>query len=86
MAMSKMPIAIAIHAFLFTPLMIFVVLFRLHAERGMRHGAEALLGDQLARDAVDAVRLVVNTQQGSLQSLDKLLLAHGHVDQFLLGL
>ena len=46
-------------------------------EGGVGDGAEAVLGDELAGDAADAVGLVVNARQGALQFLYELLLA-GH--------
>ena len=51
----------------------------------MRDEAQALLGDELARDAADAVGLVLNAHQGGLQILDELVLALGHLAGLLLG-
>lgn len=52
----------------------------------MRYCTQTLLRNQLARLAVDAIGFVLNADQRSLQTLDELLLALSHLDDFLLAL
>ena len=44
----------------------------------MRYGAQTLLGNELSGDAVNAVGLVLDAHQCSLQTLDELLLTGCH--------
>ena len=51
----------------------------------MRHETEALLGDELAGQAADTVRLVLDAGEGPLEVLDELVLALGELAGFFLG-
>ena len=51
----------------------------------MGHGAQAFGGNQLARLAADAVRLVLDAHQGGLQALDELQLTLGQAGGLFLG-
>ena len=57
----------------------------LNAEGGVRHRAQPFLGDQLARNAANAIGLVLDAHQGVLQVHDVLLLAGGQLGGFLLA-
>ena len=52
----------------------------------MRDGAEALLGNELTRESVDTVGLVLNAHEGGFKTRDELLLTVGHCHQFLFRL
>ena len=62
------------------------LVLRFDTERGVGHEAEPFLGNQLARDAADAVGLVLDADERGLEVLDELVLARGELARLLLGL
>ena len=50
------------------------------------HGAQAFFRDEFARNATNAISLIVNAHQRRLQALDKLQLTGCHIGHFLLAL
>ena len=52
----------------------------------MGHGAQTLLGNEFACQAVNTVGLVLNTGQCGLQALNELLLTLRHLNQLLFRL
>lgn len=63
----------------------FLSLLGLDAQRSVRNSTETACGDELARLAADAIRLVLDTHESCLQALDKLHLTLGQTHGLLLG-